>query len=225
MNIYSEAFTSSFVSLWHNVLTSAPTFILALIVFSVGLILATTFGTIARKIIRATKLDTAIEKAAAFVHLQTFGFKLNVAWLVGMVVEWFFAIVTFIAVANVLGLTQVTDFLSRVALYLPNVLVAILILGLGLVLARFVGTLVEQAVKSSRMPASAGALAMMAEWAIILFAVMAALTQLGIASHLIEILFSGLVGGLALAFGLSFGLGGRDSAREWLEKMTKGMSK
>lgn len=221
MNIYSEAFTASFVSLWHNVVTSAPTFILALIVFSVGLIVATGLGALARKVVRTIKLDVAIEKAAAFVHLQTLGFKLNVARLIGTVVEWFFAIVAFIAVANVLGLSQVTDFLSRVALYLPNVLVAILIIGLGLVLARFVSLLVEKGVKSSQMPASAGALAMVAEWAIIIFAVMAGLTQLGIASRLVEILFSGLTFGLALAFGLSFGLGGRDRAHEWLEKMTK----
>ncbi len=225
MNIYSEAVTTAFTSLWHNVVTSAPTFVLALIVFSVGLIVASGLGAAARKIIRTTKLDTAIEKAAAFMRLQTFGFKLNISQLVGTIVEWFFAIVTFIAVANVLGLTQVTDFLSKVALYLPNVLVAILILGLGLILARFVGTLVEKGVKSSNMPASAGALSMVAEWAIILFAVMAGLTQLGIATRLVEILFSGLIFGLALAFGLSFGLGGRDKAREWLEKMTKGMSK
>src|SRR5690349_7007781 len=186
MNIYTQAFQSSFVTLWGNIAQAAPKFVIALIVFSVGLILATAFGAIARKIIRTTKLDVAIEKAAAFVHLQTFGFKLNVTHLVGMVVEWFFAVVTFIAVANVLGLNQVTNFLSTVALYLPNVLVAILILGLGLVLARFVGKVVEKGVSSSKMPASAGALSMVAEWSIILFAVMAGLTQLGIATKLVE---------------------------------------
>lgn len=220
-----RAFDASFEQLWQNVVTAVPTFVLALVVFSLGLLVASGLGAIARRLVRVVKLDVVVEKAASVIKLQTLGFKLNFASLVGTVIEWFFAIVTLVAVADILHLTQVTDFLRRVALYVPNVLVAILVLGLGLVLARFVGQLVDRGVKSSHMPAaSAGALSLIAEWSVILFAVMASLTQLGVAARLIEILFTGLVGGLSIAFGLAFGLGGKDKAREWLDKVTRGMN-
>lgn len=221
----TAAFNASFDTMWQNVVTAVPTFLVALVVFSLGLLVASALGTVARKVIRMTKLDMVIEKAASIIRLQTLGYKLDIAKMVGMLVEWFFAIVTLLTVADILHLTQVTTFLRSVALYIPNVLVAVLVLGLGLVLARFVGQLVERGVKSSRMPASAGTLAMIAEWSVVVFAFMVSLTQLGIASRLVEIMFTGLVFGLSVAFGLAFGLGGKEKAREWLEKVSSGMMK
>lgn len=229
MNIYGtsyDAVSSAFVNLWNNFVIAIPTFLVAVVVFSLGLLVAGALGAIAKKLVSVIKLDLAVEKAAAVMRLQTLGFKLKFADFVGWVVQWFFVIVVMIAVADILNLPQVTEFLQRVALYVPNVLVAVVVLGFGLVVARYVGQLVERGVKSSRLPsASAGALAVVAEWAVILFAVMASLVQLGIASQLIQILFTGLMLGLALAFGLAFGLGGKDKAREWLDKVTRDMSK
>jgi len=77
-------------------------------------------------------------------------------------------------------------------------------------------------VKASKLPASsAGLLGTVARTAVIVFAVMASLTQLGVASDLVKILFTGFVAMLALAGGLSFGLGGRDQAMQWLDKIKK----
>lgn len=221
----TDAVSVSFSNLWNNFVTAVPTFIVALIVFSIGLLVASALSALAKKIVRTMKLDQAVEGAAGMLHLQTLGYKLQFASLVGWVVQWFLAIVTLVAVADVLHLNQVNAFFTRVALYIPNVLIAVLLLGVGLVVARFIGQLVERGVKSSRMPASAGALSVIAEWAVVIFAVMASLVQLGVASRMIEILFTGLVFGLSIAFGLAFGLGGQDSARQWLNKVTGSMSK
>ena len=222
---YSDALSVAFSNMWVSIITAAPRFVVALVVFSLGLLVAGGLGMIAKKIIRWTKLDTAVEKLAAMMKLQTMGMKLDFAALVGWVVHWFFILVTFIAVADVLHLNQVTDFLRSVVMYLPNVLVALIILAVGLVFAKFIHDVVDRAVKSSHMPSSAaGSLAMIAEWGIIVFTVMAAMSQLGIAARLVEILFSGLVLGSAIAFGLAFGLGGKDKAREWLEKVSRDMN-
>lgn len=222
--IYQAAMSLSFQNLWNNLTTSAPTFVLALVVFSLGLLVSDALGRAAKKIIEVTKIGLAIEKAASIVKLQTMGWKLNFAVLVGWVVRWFFVVVVFIAVADILKLTQVTAFLRSVALYVPNVFVAVIVLGFGFVLARFVGQLVEKGVKSSHMSAaSAGMLSTIAEWSIIVFALMAGLSQLGVATQLINILFTGITLAFAIAFGLAFGLGGRDQAKAWLEKINRDM--
>lgn len=222
---YGNAINVAIQNLWVNMVTAAPRFVVALVVFSLGLLAAGALGALAAKLTRMTRLDKAVEKVAALIKLQTMGITLNFARLIGWVVQWFFIIVTFVAVADVLHLSQVTQFMTGVAMYVPNILIAVIILGVGLTVGSFVHRLVSQAVKSSHMPtAAAGSLAMLAEAAIIVFTVMAAMTQLGIASRLIEILFSGLVLGVGLAFGLAFGLGGKDKAREWLDKVSRDMS-
>ncbi len=214
------ALNASFQNLWNNVITAAPTFIVALVVFSLGLVVAGGLGKFAAKIIRLTKLDALVEKAAAIVRLQTLGFTFNFSRTVGWLVQWFLVVVVLITVADILQLPQVTTFLQSVALYLPNVIVAIVVLTIGLILGKFVHDVVERGLQSSRMVATAGSVASTAQWAVVVFAIMAALTQLGIAARLIEILFAGLTLGVGLAFGLAFGLGGKDRAKAWLDKLS-----
>ncbi|MBI4426846.1 MAG: hypothetical protein HY567_04695 [Candidatus Kerfeldbacteria bacterium] len=216
----TQALTASFQTLWFNFITAVPTFVVALVVFSLGLLVAGALGSIATKLIRLTKLDALVEKAGAIIKLQTLGVTFNFSRTVGWIVQWFFVVVVLIAVADILNLTQVTDFLKSVALYLPNVVVAVVILTLGLILGKFVHDVVERGMKSSNMPAAAGSVATLAQWAVVVFAIMASLAQLGIAARLIEILFAGLTLGVGLAFGLAFGLGGKEKAKAWLEKMS-----
>ena len=147
---------------------------------------------------------------------------ISAAGLVGWVVKWFFIIVTLIAVADILRWPQLTNFLESVALYLPNVIIAVLILLVGFILGNGLRDLVTKAVRASELPeASAGLLGTVARWAVIVFAIMATLTQLGVAADLVKILFTGLIAMLALAGGLSFGLGGKDHASLWLTKIKK----
>src|SRR5690606_21140793 len=118
-----------------------------------------------------------------------------------------------IAVADILGIDQITAFFESVLLYLPNVIAAIFILAIGMVLGRFAHDVVARTVQAADMQANLrNLLAPAAKWAIFVFALMAALVQLGIAPDLIRILFTGFVFMVALAGGLAFGLGGRDQA-------------
>ncbi|MDD5110052.1 MAG: hypothetical protein PHI63_02460, partial [Patescibacteria group bacterium] len=128
--------------------------------------------------------------------------------------------VVFITAADMLGWSQLTTFLTDVALYLPKVLVAVLILLAGLVLANFVSVIVRKGLTTSKV-GYAGVLSAFARWLIIVFTVMAALVQLEIAKELMQTLFTGMVGMIALAGGLAFGLGGKDLAKEIMEKIKK----
>ena len=131
--------------------------------------------------------------------------------------RWFLIVVFLLAASNFLGLTQVSDFLRDVLLYLPNVVVAAFIL----IIAAFVADVVERALRGSvqamgRQGAVAGAVA---RWAIWVFAIMAVLIQLGIAVQLVQTLVTGLVAAIAIALGISFGMGGRDAAADIIQKV------
>jgi hypothetical protein len=111
--------------------------------------------------------------------------------------------------------------LETIALYIPNIIIAIVILLVGLVLGNFTHKVTHKAVQASNLSSAAGFLATAAKWAIFVFALLAALTHLKIAQDLINTLFMGLVGMLALAGGLAFGLGGKDAARQFIDNVKR----
>mgnify|MGYP001617622362 FL=1 len=157
---------------------------------------------------------------------EALGLRFALSNFVGWIVKWFFIVVILIAVTDFLGWTQVTDFLSEVALYIPNVIIAVVILTVGLVMGQFVHNVVEKSIKVSGSPTPAyKPLAALSKWAIIIFALLASLVQLGVATALIQILFTGLVAMLAIAGGLAFGLGGKEKASKWLDTIEKEVSR
>jgi hypothetical protein len=224
-NTWGDAVLASFQNLWIKLVSALPNILGALIILAFGMLLASALGMVVTRLVKVTRVDDILAKTRLPALFKDTGMHFSLARLAGWVAKWFLMIVALLTVADVLHWTQVTVFLQNVALYVPNVLVAVVILTVGLVVGRYVHEVVERAVKASKLPAaSAGTLALVAEWAIVVFAIMAVLAQLGVAARLVEILLSGLVFGLALAFGLAFGLGGRDKAKEWLEKVDRQMS-
>jgi len=206
-------------SFLNDIIAVVPSIIAAIIVLVIGLILASLLGHVAHKLIDLTKLDTLL-KRMGLEKLEERGWKISASSLVGWVVKWFFIIVTFIAVADILKWPQITSFFEAVALYIPNVIIAVLILLVGFILGGGLKELVIKAVNASSLPkASAGLLGTVARVAVLIFAIMACLTQLGVAADLVKILFTGFVAMLALAGGLSFGLGGKEQASKWLDKV------
>ena len=120
------------------------------------------------------------------------------------------------AAAEVLGWTRVTEFLNEIIFYIPQVLVAIVILVLSIIAGKFFETVVTRSIQGSNTPVEKPELlGVFTRWAFVVFGILAALLQLGIASTLIEILF----GGVILALALAFGLGGRKKAEELLDNI------
>ncbi len=217
---WRDAIVRALQNFVEDIISVVPSIIAAIVVLIIGLLLAGLLGHIARKIIDLTKLDAFLHKSVGLGKLKERGMDISAAGIVGWVVKWFFIIVTFIAVADILKWPQLTSFFQSVALYVPNVIIAVIILLVGFILGGGLKDVVIKAVKASTLPdASAGLLGTVARVAVIIFAVMATLTQLGVASDLVKILFTGFVAMLALAGGLSFGLGGRDNAAQWLNKI------
>ena len=133
-------------------------------------------------------------------------------------VKWFVILIFLLASLEALQLTDVTTFLSAVVLtYLPHVIVAVLILLAAAVISQAAHRIVSGSAAIANIH-TANLLGTLARWAIWIFALLAALDQLGV-TPFIQTLFNGVVVALSLAFGLAFGLGGQQAASEYIKKL------
>ena len=218
-----DVISYSLQNLWQGFILFLPTFLGALIIFFVGLIIAAGLGKIVEKLIDALKLDRLLEQLGLNKILERADVRLHSGRFVGVLVQWFFIIITLLAVSDILKLLAFSDFLKQALLYVPNIVVAVLIMLAGVVMATFLAKLVRASVLAARLHA-AHFLGTLTKWSVLVFAFLAALSQLGVAGALVNTLIMGFVAMLAIAGGLAFGLGGRDVAAAWLEKLRSEIS-
>lgn len=215
-----NAILEALVNIWDKLIGYLPNLIAAIIILIVGIIVAKAIAKLIQKIIEALKVDDLIRQINVVKKIEESGTKVILSQILGWLVLWFLYVVLLVAVSDILELSQFTAYLKEIALYLPNVIIAALILIVGLVLGDFVNDLLVKILKGARakMASLAGAVS---KWAIIIFTVLAALIQLKVAVSLVQMLFSAIVIMLALAFGLAFGLGGKDAAHDFIEKLKR----
>ncbi|MFA5776820.1 MAG: hypothetical protein WC906_00005 [Parcubacteria group bacterium] len=221
---WGEAITMSLLDLWTRFIDFIPSLLGALLIFFMGLIVAVALGKIAEKFITLLHVDQLIEKIKLSEKFKDAGIQIKVSKFFGGLVKWFLILVFLMAATDILKLTQVSVFLNSVILYIPNIVIATIILSVAFLLGNFV----FHAVRSSTRVAgvvSAAFLATVAKWAIIVFGLLAALIQLGIATSLVNTIFMGLIAAISLAFGLAFGLGGREEAGLILRKIREDLTK
>ncbi len=210
----------SLLTLWTNVAAFVPKLVAAVVVFLIGWLIAVLLGRVAFHVIKVLQINRALEGLGFGGAMERGGLKLDAPKFFDELVKWFFIVVFLMAATNIVGLTQVTEFLRVVVFYLPNVIVASLVLLIGLLLARFLEHSVRASVKAARL-ASANFLALLARWSVLIFSFLIALDQLKVAPELIRIFVMGVVAMVAIAGGLALGLGGRDLAGEWLTDLKK----
>ncbi len=219
MQTWGDVLVYSFQQLWSGAIGFLPKLIVALIIFIAGWIIAVALGRLISQIIKALKLDKALQAIGADSTLTKAGFKLDSGAFIGGLVKWFFIIVFLVAAVDVLGLSQVNIFLREVVLlYLPNVIIASLILVVAAFIAEAAKKLAVGSAKAADVP-SANMIGGVVKWAIWIFAILAALYQLGIAGVFAQTIFTGFVAMLAIAGGLAFGLGGKDAASRYVERL------
>lgn len=223
-NAWSDALIVSFQNMWNGVIEFLPMIVLALLIVILGWIIGALIGRVIHQLMRSLKIDEALKRAGLEDWLQRGGISLNSGHFVGSLVKWFFIVIFLVAAFDVLRLVQVNEFLRDVVLrYLPQVIVAILILLAAVIIADVMQRVVSASAKASNLR-SANFLGSVTKWAIWIFAVLVALDQLGIAANFIQTIFMGIVIALSLSLGLAFGLGGQDSAAKFLERMRQDMA-
>lgn len=220
---WGEAITISLLGMWGSFISFVPSFIGALIVFLVGWVISSALGKIVEKVVKTIKIDSAFQNIGWGNWLADMGISSNIAAFLGGLVKWFLVLVFLMAATDILQLNQVTAFLNNILMYIPNVVVAVIIMAIVFLLGNFVYGVVKGSTRAAGVM-SATLLATVSKWSIITFGILAALLQLGIAESLVNTIFIGIVAMLSLAGGLAFGLGGRDEAAAILKKLREDIS-
>ncbi len=223
MSFTEEILQGPLLELWDTVIAYLPNLLGAILVFLIGVIVAHVLRTVVIKVVTLLRIDELAKRLEITSQFDRVGLRLHIGGLLGWIVKWFFIVIALIAATDILGWDQVTDYLGQVVLFIPNVIIAVIILLAGILLGNFVQNVVKSSVEAAKLE-SADFLSGVAKWAILVFTFMAALVQLQIAPELIRVLFTGLVAMLALAGGLAFGLGGKDHANKFLDRLKRDIS-
>lgn len=215
----ADSLQASFAGLWLTVVQYVPAILAAVIIFIIGWIMGVILYRIVVEVVKVLRLQEMLKSAGIQDAAKEAGMSLDVGRFLGTLVMWFVVLVFLVAALDILNLTRVTIFLQQVVLgYLPSVIVAVLILILGAVIAELVRGVVTRTAHAAGAH-TANLAGSVAKWAIWVFAIMAALDQLQIGAMFIQTLFTGIVIALSLAFGLAFGLGGKEAAARTIEKI------
>ncbi len=215
---------STLQDLWQGFISFIPQFLGALIIFVVGWIIAVAVGKLVAEILKKVKFNQLFERGGWQEALEKAELNVDAAEFIGAIFKWVLVIVFLLAAVDILGFSQFAIFLQGVLGYLPNVVVAVLIFAVTVVVVDIAEKIVRAAVEGAEIGYSrlAGTIV---RWSIWAFALLAILRQLLIVPWMIDVLFNALVYGIAgaivLAFGLSFGLGGKDAAAEFLQGLKK----
>lgn len=209
----------SFQNLWSGVIAFIPNLLVALIIVLIGWGIASILQKAIKKFFDTIKFDEALEKTGLGNVVRKAGLHLNSGSFLGMLVKLFVVVAFLIAGFDVLGLNQVTLFLQNIVLgYVPQLIIAVLILLVGAVVGDALQRIVIASTKTAGVT-SAELLGKLSKWAVWVFSILVALSQIGIAGAFIQTLFTGFVVAVSLAVGLSFGLGGQDTASDIIKKV------
>ncbi|OGZ06446.1 MAG: hypothetical protein A2845_06020 [Candidatus Lloydbacteria bacterium RIFCSPHIGHO2_01_FULL_49_22] len=195
-----------------------PKALAALVFVILGWVFGAAVGKVVRQLVESMNADEWLKKAGVDKYLEKAGYTLNAGAFFGWLAKLFFIIVFLVAAFDILGLSQVNLFLVQVLTYIPQVLVAAIILFVASIASDLLSGVVTGATKAmgSRVSEMLGT---MTRWSIWMFAFIVALSQLGIAPQYMYTIFAGFVAMLALAGGLAFGLGGKEAAAEFIRDM------
>jgi hypothetical protein len=194
-----------------------PKLLLAIIILIAGWLLAKFVRVVVVKGLKAVNFQVLTEKAGIDGFLQQGGIQTGTTGVLGALGYWIVILLTLMVAFNGLGLTYITDLVSRIVLFIPKVIVAVLILAIGIYFARFVAQAVSAYGKNVGME-DAELLARISQYAIMIFVVLIALDQVHVVTDIIRQAFLLLLGGVVLALALAFGIGGQKAAAGLLER-------
>ncbi len=223
LNTWNEVLTKSFQDLWSGVIQFVPNVVVAILIFILGWIIASILGRWVAHVIKSLQFDKALQSLGAEELFSRAGFHLNSGAFIGGLVKWFLVVVFLMASVDVLHLGQVNDFLRSVINYLPQVIVAALVLIVAAIIAETLQRIVSGSAKAIGA-SSAHFFGGVAKWAVWIFAILVALNHLGVGGVFTQTLWNGIVTMLSIAGGLAFGLGGKEAAARYIEKLRQDIS-
>ncbi len=209
---------------WGTVVSFLPQVIIAIAVFLIGLLIGSLVGKAVYHVIGHLKLDRALQATGLHDALKKADIEFSASKFLGTLLDWFIVIIFLVLALDVLGLQQLNQFLNEVLLYIPNVFIAVVVLMLASVIGNITHKIVLGSAKAAGMDA-ANFLASVARWAIWIFAILLALTQLRIGEQFLFTLFTGIIAMFAIAGGIAFGLGGKEAASRVIGSVSKAVER
>lgn len=224
LSVWQSALLNSWFQVLGSTLTILPSVLGAVVVFAVGMVLAYWVRKLVVDGLKMLKMENFLKTSGVDRYLAKADIKLSFIELVGTVFQWLVILVFFLAVVDILGLSAVSEVLTKVLGYIPNVIAAALIFAAGYMVAGLADGLIRGALASVDHQI-AKPIGRLARYVLILVALFAAIDQLQIAQGLIVTFFQGLTYTIVLVVGLSVGLGAKDLVskvlNDWYEKINK----
>ncbi len=214
-----DTFVNSLNTFWTKLGTFVPQLLAALVLLIIGWIISKLLRAGTRKFLRIMHFDRVAEKSGIEAFLKHGELEVSLTNLLSELVYWLVMLVVVILVSDSMGLSKVTELFNQVALYIPHIIIAIVVLVFGTLLARAINRMVFAYLKNIGVD-SALTISTITEYAIQVFVVFVALEQLNIGTQLLTVAFAITFGALSLALALAFGLGGREWAAEILSRLT-----
>ena len=225
---WSVALMSSLTAAMAVFFSAIPKIFGFVVIIIVGWLVASLVEKAIAAILRTIKFNDLAKRSGLADFVDKMGTGTDSAGMLAAVVKWFIRLIALVVAFDALGLPAVSDVLRQLLLWLPNVVVALVVLVIGGLLA----TALSNVVRASAAKGGLGnpdLLAKVASTVVWTFAIVVAVNQIGIATTLVNTLFMAVVGALALALGLAFGLGGRETAaqiiKDWYEMGKQNSSK
>ncbi len=205
---------------WQQILSFLPRVLMTLALLIIGWGVAKLLRRLALRVFRLIHLDEMAEKAGLDDVLLQGGVRFTTATILANAIYWLILFAILLALLNTLGLGAAAGLVDRIVFYIPNVVLAVMILVFGTLFARFVGgaafTYLSNIGSTAAEPISA-----VAKYAVLFFVLSLAFEQLAIQSQILIAGFQIAFGSACLALALAFGLGGRDWAANVLERYWK----
>jgi len=186
------------------------------VILIIGWIIASALAAAVAAILRTVKFNDLAQRAGISGFVQKMGMHTDAAGFLATLVKWFVRLIVLVTAFDALGLPAVSQVLQQILLWLPNLIVALVVLVLAGLAATALSNLVRGATAESGLgnPNLLATIARVAVWG---FAIVIAVNQIGIATAIVNTLFMGLIGAVGLALALAFGLGGRETAARIVE--------
>jgi len=217
---WGEALRASFAGALGTFMSAIPRILGFVLILVIGWFVASLIAKAISALLHAIRFNDLARRAGVADFVQKMGLKTDAAGAVAGLAKWFVRLIVLVVAFDALGLPAVSGVLQQFLVWLPNLLVALVVLVIGGLLAGALGKLVRGATAEAGFsnPDTLATVARVVVWA---FAIVVAVNQLGIATELINTLLIGVVGALALGTGLAFGLGGREKAAEVLSRIDR----
>jgi len=188
-----------------------PTLLGAILLLVIGWFVAKLVARLVEKVLHSVRFERAAAGSGIGEFVRRSGSTRTTSQIIAQLAKWFTFLIFVQGAANLLAMPQLTGIINSIVLFIPNLLVGVVILVVASLVADFVSGVVLASLREAGV-GSPEFLAKLARYAVMGFGVIAALDQIGIAPTVVNTLFIGLVGSIALAVGLAFGLGGREVA-------------